>query len=154
MHAVRIFHIPDRYVVPIVLIPLGAVAIYGGFANIVLWHADYRVSNFISCSLIALVSFGSSYRWWTANIKITDSEVVVRKLFKSITFPLDDVESFVFVGGKYFSYTYVGLLKNQSVLARTSYGPMWTISLIPKEKRLVRWLDELNRALREARMPS
>ena len=150
MSQVKIFHVPDRYVVPAMMTPLGFIACWR--ISYILYHPQERffISNLITCLLVALVSFGISFRWWTACITLTNSDIVVRKLFQSIAISLSDVEKFEYVVGQFFSYTYVGLLNGSNILARTSYGPTWTFRLIPRSRRLLRWLDELNCALGEA----
>lgn len=142
------FRIPHWYVIPLILSYAGSWGLVAG--------VDLLLANQTTGSLVDNVTLWASViliwaiaiRWSMCSICFKRDGIIVKKFFKNLKFEYRDIDRFEFVVGKRMNYCYIGVVRNDSVITRTSYGPVLIYNVIPKGKRLTNWLENLNSELK------
>jgi len=117
---------------------------------------DARESSLTLVPLVILciLLYVLAIRWWRAGVAIGPHGVTMTKLFCTKRLPLDAVDDFDFVTGRFGVYVYVGARHGSEVLLRSSYGPIQNINSVRRSDRMTSYIANLNRTLDEAkRMP-
>lgn len=144
------FRIPHWYIPPLMLAFAGVEGLKSGVELLLAPRTTGSLIDDMTLLASVVLIWTAAIRWSMCTICLQPEQVIIRKLFKNIKYDYGDIDRFEFVTGKMFNYCYVGVVKNSSVIARTSYGPILIYNIIPKGKRLTRWLENLNSAF-EAR---
>ena len=90
-------------------------------------------------------------RWWLARIVLEPNKVTMVKLFRIRSVPIESIDYFDFVTGRFGFYVYVGAIHDSKVVLRSSYGPIQNIVAVRKSSRMTAYLEELNRSLESCR---
>lgn len=103
--------------------------------------------------LIALIVVFAilAVRWWLARIVLEPNKVTMVKLFRIRSVPIESIDYFDFVTGRFGFYVYVGAIHDSKVVLRSSYGPIQNIVAVRKSSRMTAYLEELNRSLESCR---
>lgn len=138
---VRILH---WYVVPIMLTFTGCSGLTAGVQLLLAAQSTGSSIDNVVLWASVIVIFAGAVRWSMCSTCFQTDHLMIKKLLKKIIINYSDLNRFEFVTGNVFNYCYIGVIRNDLAVARTSSGPILIYSVIPRGKRLTNWLDSLN----------
>ncbi|NBV26728.1 MAG: hypothetical protein EBR99_05380 [Actinobacteria bacterium] len=145
------FRIPHWYVVPLMLIYAGSWGLVAGVGLLLAPQTTGSLVDNLTLWASVILIWAIVIRWSICSICFKPDVIIVKKFFRNLKFEYREVDRFEYVVGKYFNHCYIGVLKNDLVITRTSYGPVLIYNIIPKGKRTTDWLENLNSALHRSR---
>ena len=107
--------------------------------------------SILFCILLIICLFGMGVRWWLARILLDSQTVTMVKLFQVQSVPIELIDRFDFVTGRFGFYVYVGAIYNSKIVLKSSYGPVQNINSVRKSLRMTAYIAELNRSLESYR---